>query len=173
MNTTSYLGTLRATAITASVFLNGVFQPLAAEGQEPVENKMPAAFSAFLDASPLRSTPEDDGERKLLKARYNAALEELHSHLKEWIAGRRSTMVLIESSYRVINSELELTDKLTDQVMIRKKHLELTKEIEKMQQARFDAGRIGIADLDYARYSRLNVEIHLLRAERKLKSKPK
>jgi outer membrane protein TolC len=135
-----------------------------AQGQQPGE-KMPAVLSA----KPLKAEAGDDELRKLLKERYNAALEEMQARYAEFQAGRITLDMLHEAAQRVLDSQVALTDKPAEHVRIYEQQLELARDVERATQLHYDAGRKTIAELARARYVRLDVEIKLVVAKRKAK----
>jgi hypothetical protein len=141
----------------------------AAVGRAADDDKLPAV----LDNKPLEPAKGDDEERKLLKERYNAALRELQARFHVFEAGMGALETLFDAAKRVLDSELELCLKPAERVGVREKYLELARAVEKIQQARFDAGRAGVADVEQARYLRLDAELQLLRAKKAADARPK
>jgi hypothetical protein len=135
----------------------------AAQPAQPAEPKLPA----ILTAKPLQAGPGDDDLRKLLIARYNAAVAEAAGRIQEFQTGHCNLEAMAGVARRLVDSGLELRDKAADQVTLREQFLELAKEIEKIVQVRFEAGRISPADLELAHYERLDAEIQVLKARRK------
>jgi len=82
------------------------------------------------------------------------------------MAGTASFDSLLDVAQRIVHSGVEVTDKPTEQLRFRERFLELAREIEKMQKARHEAGRISDADLQSARYLRLDAEIQVLKAKK-------
>jgi hypothetical protein len=144
-------------------------RPAAAAARADDEVSLPALF----DAKPLESATGDDDLRKLLKERYNAAVDMGRARFQEYVAGRGTLDILLEAGRYVLRAEVELNDKPADQVRVREKYLELTKEIEKINNARFQAGQLSLADKEQAHYVRVDAEIQLLKAKRKAKETPK
>jgi hypothetical protein len=153
------------TLILAALVLLGA----AAVGRAADEDKLPAV----LDNKPLEPAKGDDEERKLLKERYNAALRELQSRFLIFEAGKGTLETLSDAAKRVLDSELELCVKPAERIGVREKYLELARVAEKVQQARRDAGNASIADLEQARYFRIDAELKLLREKKAAEAKPK
>jgi hypothetical protein len=72
----------------------------------------------------------------------------------------------VDAARRIVHSGLELSDKPAPRLHFRESFLKLAKEVEKVQKARHDAGHIADADLEGARYLRLDAEVEVLKAKR-------
>jgi hypothetical protein len=143
-----------------------------AAGQEAPEkpaDRPEVKYPALLAGKPIPEDPKDDKLRKLLKARYNAVLTEARFTYAQEYLGGPSRIDDPDHRYgmwqRLVRSGLELCDKPADKVAIRKNHLELTREAEATEKARYEAHRSDIGSYERARYERLGAEIQLLRAE--------
>ncbi len=145
--------------------------------QTPQPQKRPETpevkYPPPLSANPLKEEPDDGPERKLLKARYNAAVGELKDYYEFAALANKhgiSRLYTPDGLYgpwkRLVQAGLELYDKPADKLVLLTQYLEITKEVEKDAQAQYDAGRTRIGDLHRARYERLDAEIRLLRAKR-------
>lgn len=125
----------------------------------------------------MRALPpgtRDNELQKLLKDRYNVALKVAQVRVEEHLNGRSSVDSIFEQAKHLLTSELELTDIPKEHVKVREKQLQLAQDMEKVAQARYDSGRLSIADYEQARYFRLDAEIQLLRAKQKAEAaKPK
>jgi outer membrane efflux protein len=148
---------------------------LAAQAPQPQKppDKLKVKVPALLSAKSVKADPKDDELRKLLKARYNEAVSEAKAYYElEQLANRNAVELTRNEDYRyrmlqrVVQAGLELCDTPGEKVALLKQYLEVTKEDEKRTQARYDAQRIPIGDLNRARYERLDAEIRLLRAKR-------
>jgi hypothetical protein len=133
------------------------------------EDKTPA----ILDARPMEPAKGDDELRKLLKERYNAALDEVQVRHKQVLGGIGSVSAMALAGRRLLKARLALCDKPAERVPVYEEHLELAREVEKIQKARHDAGQVSVADWDEARFYRLDLEIELLRAKKAAETKPK
>ena len=129
------------------------------------EEKVPT----LLTAKPLKVDPKDDELRKLLKARYNEALAEAKGYY-EFEKLPVDRIINFDDLYgrwqRLVQAGLELCDKPAEKVTLLTQYVELTKDLEKAEQKRFDAGRVPEYALHRARYQRLDAEVQLLRAKR-------
>jgi hypothetical protein len=113
----------------------------------------------------LATSKESDKLKSLLKQRYEAAGEEVEGRFKEFLAGRGTLDIFIESSLRLCDAERELSAQNACQIVALEKRLRLLKEAEKINQVRFNAGRIPSQDLAQIKYNRLDAEIALERAK--------
>jgi hypothetical protein len=127
----------------------------------------------FLEGKPKTLEKGDDEVRKLLKERYNAALSEVQARYEQYLAGKYTLDALYDAGGRLLKSELELCTKPAERVAVRQKYLEMTKDAEKVAAARFDAGRIDLAEMEFTRYQRLDAEIQLLKEKKAAEAKPK
>ena len=106
-------------------------------------DKPDTEFPALLSAKPLEEDPGDDALRKLLKARYNAALEEARWEywFHKWAPGAGVAMADDqEQGYgpwqRVLQAGLEVFDKPAEKVALLEGYLELVREDERAEQQR-------------------------------------
>src|SRR5262249_2269685 len=109
----------------------------------------------------------EDKLTTLLKARVEMAETEFANRNQEFLAGRGTLDILFGAGKRLLQAQQELSNKKEDQISALEAYLKLTKDIEEVNQARFDAGRITIADLAESKYYRLEAEIWLERAKAK------
>jgi hypothetical protein len=134
--------------------------------QEPQPKGGPAKLPAILTTEPLKEDPKDDELRKLLKARYNAAVAEMKARFKEFEAGRGRVDSMLGASKRLLESGLELSAGPNDRIKLLEQFLEMAKEAERIKQVLVDEGREAPTELHEARYLRIDAEIRLLRAKR-------
>lgn len=141
-----------------------------ASAEQAAEQKLPA----ILTAKPRQPGEKDDDLRKLLVARYNAAVAEIAAFYRDFLKGRGTFETFVPAAQRLVESGIELSDTPAEQIALREQFLELAKEVEKNQLACHEAGRIPDSEVAQARYLRLDAEIRLLRAKRKAdQAKPK
>jgi RNA polymerase sigma factor (sigma-70 family) len=136
-------------------------------------------------ADPSRATPRDPGAKgtdqpdkpvvglvddgpkqklqKLLRERRDAAKEEADARMQEFLAGRGTLDIALEAHVRLLKAELELSDKKEDRIKAHEAYLERATEMAEINKARFDDGKISIADYKRTEYVRLDAEIGLLR----------
>jgi len=134
-------------------------------GREPDPAEEPTP--AYLKREPLKPAPGDTPLRKLEKERFNAALAAAQARYLEYLSGRGTIEITLDSVQRLADAELALTDKPAERVAILERGLGLYRDAEKVAELRFEAGKITLADREEARYLRLNAEIRLLREKEK------
>ena len=112
-----------------------------------------------------------DHLRKLLKERYNAALAAATVRFMEFLAGRSTLNEgLYRAARRLLDAEMDLSDKPADRIKVREKFLALAKDLEEIERGRHQAGRTSPAEYETARYFRLTAEVDLLKAKRRLEA---
>jgi outer membrane protein TolC len=105
--------------------------------------------------------------KELLKERLATAHEEAACRYQQYLAGRGTLDAILGASLRLLDSEKELSDKKGDQVAALRRHLRRMKEMEKIVEAQYMAGRASLADYDQAKSYRLQSEIWLEKIEDK------
>jgi hypothetical protein len=143
-----------------------------AQKPEDPEAELEAVLKTF---TPAKEDPKDDALRKLLKERYNAAVDELTVRLQRLSGGQETPDDCISVARRIVASGLELSDKPANQLALLEKDVLLTKLVEKLTKERVEAGikRFTPADLNKAKYARADAEIRLLRFKEKMKGDKK
>jgi ribosomal protein L20 len=140
----------------------GLVQPLASQPTLPEERKLPA----IIPVKPREPATSDDELRKLLVARYNSAVKQLEGRYNDFLTGMGALDIVVSVARRVTDSDLELADNPANQIAIREKLVDFLKTVEKLEQARLETQEIGLIDLEFTRYWRLDAEIQLLKAKR-------
>jgi len=155
------------------VLLLAAFAPRA-QAQQPgsEDSELDALVKNF---APAKDDPKDGALRKLLKERYNAAINEMIVRLQRVAGGPDTPDAVISAGRRIVESGMELYDKPADQLALLEKDVALTKLVEKLTKERVDAGIKAFtqADLYKAKYARADAEIRLLRFKEKIKGDKK
>jgi RNA polymerase sigma factor (sigma-70 family) len=109
--------------------------------------------------------------RSLLESLFEAANVEAHSRWLQFNAGQGTLDFLFGSSTRLMEAERLVRGAIADsrsgygrkkdRVATLEHHLKRMQEIEKVNQARFDAGRIALGDLAQSRFFRIQAEVWL------------
>jgi hypothetical protein len=136
---------------------------------ERIDLTMPAVESKSFAKWKLEASASEP--RQLAKARLEAAREELDGRLKEFLAGRGTHAFLEQCAQRALQAELELAETPAAIVAARERHWIYTKEIEEIDRARFEAGRIPIQDHAEGKYYRLDAELRWVQAKANLEKK--
>ncbi len=105
--------------------------------------------------------------KELLKDRYTVARQECVCRFQQYLAGRGNMDRFAASSLRLYEAEKELSDKKAHQVVALDYHWQRMKEVEKIVQSQYEAGRAPLADFQEAKFYRLQAEIGLERARDK------
>lgn len=129
-------------------------------------NPLDAQFIAKAKFEAYRSDP-----RQLQKAKVNTARFALESRYKEFAAGRGTLDFLIRIALLLLESELAVCDNETDRIVALERHWTMMHQIEIINQARFEAGRIPVQDFAETKYFRLEAEIWLHQARAKQEKK--
>lgn len=108
-----------------------------------------------------------DKQKVLLKELHRAAREEMDARWQEFLAGRGTLDIMLGASLRLLEAERELSDKKADQVTALENHWRRMREMEKVDQAQFQAGRLAEADWAQSRFYRIQAELWLEKAREK------
>jgi hypothetical protein len=114
-------------------------------------------------------TDRDDDETRLLKERYNAALDEWES-LSGLVAIGQITAADVELQAclrRVVTAGMELHRGGKDRLKLLEECVRIAKVSQDATEAAFGAGRISSQERHRARYHRLDVELALVREKKR------
>jgi hypothetical protein len=144
------------------------YRGLAGEAQDPkpTDTAPPAPKKAD------RAKQETELKAKLkalAQAKRDAATQEFDARMTQFLAGRGTLFFLLDSARRALESELALAETQADRCKLYQAHWERMKEVEKVSQEHFDAGRWSVEDLVQTRYWRLEAEIWLTEGNAKVK----
>jgi hypothetical protein len=135
--------------------------------KKPQDQKLPK----LLAGKPLDTGVESDDLRQLLRARYNAALEEArlrYRQLNSGAPGATSLSELLDTLRRLLVSGMAVMDVGKNRVLFLEEYVDLTRRIERTAADSVRAGVASGAAAAQARYMRLDAEIQLLRTRRLL-----
>ncbi len=93
------------------------------------------------------------------------------SRMKEFMAGRGTLDFLIGSALRLLDSERALATSDAEQIAALERHWQRIRLMDRINQYRYEAGRIPIQDYSESRYYRLQAEMWLIEALRKANKK--
>jgi hypothetical protein len=125
------------------------------------------AAPAQEQADQAKRAPANERLAKLLKARLEAVDVEIKGRRLEFLAGRGTLDILLEAFKRRLTAQREMGGTSDELIEALEEYLKLTREVHEINEARFKAGRITIAELKQAEYARLEAEIWLERAKAK------
>ncbi|MFL5331454.1 MAG: hypothetical protein ACJ8C4_21400 [Gemmataceae bacterium] len=103
--------------------------------------------------------------RGYMKRRMNHALRETSGLFYQYRVGRGTLDGLIVAAQRARNARLAVTCDPAQRIVILTEYRDFLRNVEKLNQARFDVGGIRQEDLESSRYERLSAEIELLWAQ--------
>ena len=118
---------------------------------------------AFL--KPIQLAKDDSDLVKKMKERHNAAALLLAERIKEYKKGTRDISPVYEAARLAVDAKLDLDETAKARIDTLKQTLEVARLFEKHLQKQFGLGFASKADLERARYSRLSVEVELLKAK--------
>jgi RNA polymerase sigma factor (sigma-70 family) len=101
--------------------------------------------------------------KELLKTQYETAAGVADARWREFQAGRGTLEFLLESLRQLADAERDLSERKADHVAALERHVRRLRDIEKVNEERFNAGRIYIHDVWEPRYHRVHTELALER----------
>jgi hypothetical protein len=117
----------------------------------------------------MKPASGDDAVKKLLKDRYNTALDLLKVQIERFEAGHAnvSASLFVDAMDQVLRARRELTDKPADLLPLLELRFELARNAETRAEAQYRSGFIGPAGIPAARIVRIDAEIDLLRMQKR------
>jgi hypothetical protein len=97
--------------------------------------------------------------RQLERERRAVLREAYGERWKEFVSGRGTLYLLLAASRQWLEAELAVLDRPAEQAAACERHWTRSKRAEMVNDARFQSGRVPIADLMETRYARLDAEI--------------
>ena len=121
---------------------------------------------------PLKVGENEDQVTKLMKKRYNAALDELRTRFNFWIQSEGRLAQICDNADRVVSSRMEIESQAADKIRLLKQKLNFAMVVERrtVALAKTKSRAQNILDQKFARYYRLNVEIELARVSKRAKN---
>ena len=123
----------------------------------------------LLSVKEIKVAEADDELVKLQKQRYNAAARDLQARMALYNTGESTLDPLFAAGRRILRADLALAGDLDKKVQAHARMLELAKFLEERASVQFGSGVTTVADLELARYHRIDAEIGLLKAKRAAK----
>jgi RNA polymerase sigma factor (sigma-70 family) len=131
-----------------------------------------ADISEDVRKSLLEGTADRGRLGDLLKEQLEAARTMTDARWMEFLAGRGTLDILLEASNHLLQAEFDLANKRSDRLAILESYWQRMKDIETVTEARFEAGRVPIADRAQTRFNRARAELWLERAKKGLPINP-
>jgi hypothetical protein len=150
------------------------------EKVKPTTEKAPVdeetrRFPKLYPSEPIKPAANDDELRKLQIARFNEAFAEVQLLNSQLVSGGPPTSLrpifelIFDANKRLLESRLELNRDSKEEIEIRDEYVGLSKFMENLMEKRVKEGEEHRSLATKARYLRLDAEIQLLMAKRKLK----
>jgi hypothetical protein len=146
------------------------------QSQEPVAKD---PLKEFEEAHPVLyavkfARANDDEMRKLLIERFQTARDVVNARFTVYLVGSGGggyspLVYLLDALHQLVASRLELVEKPEEEIAVLEDWVKATKEFEKITKANLDAGKTDVTQGFKSHYDRLDAEIQLLKAKRKLK----
>jgi len=122
---------------------------------------------------PIEVTPGDTELQKKLKERHNSAARLLDLRIKQYREGIRDVIPVYDAARLVADAKLDLATTPEARVSVLQQTLEVARLAEAYLQLLHNKGVGSPADLERARYTRLSVEVEILKAREKDRPAPK
>lgn len=140
-------------------------QPDKPAEKDETESEIKLGLSAEKIDTLLKTYPASDKMKKLLKDRYAAGLAELEHRFGEFLGGRGTLDIVCSCSQRLLRAELAICKNKADRILALEVNLGFAQAMERVNRARFDAGRIPTQDWKQTVYLALDAEIALEEAK--------
>jgi hypothetical protein len=138
---------------------------LAAQEKAAGQKKLPR----LLAAKPLSTTDQKDELRRLVRERYNAALEEARERYRQLREVANTNPDTVCSAFRrLLASGVLAADTGRARLEFLQAYLELARDFEKLMDQLTGGAAAKAADRAHARYLRVDAELQLLRTRRDL-----
>lgn len=113
---------------------------------------------------------QDNDEERLLKERYNAALDEWKALVELFHAGQitPADAELQAAMRRTVSAGLELHRSPVDRIKLLEQYVNFSKEVDLATAAAAESGRASSQERHRARYHRLDAELQLLRETKRI-----
>jgi RNA polymerase sigma factor (sigma-70 family) len=124
-------------------------------------------------ALPRDTDPADAKVKELMKERLETAEAEVEARTMEFKAGKGTLDILFGAYRRLVEAQVDAADKKEDKTAAFQAYTERAKEVERINQERFNAGRIAIQDLAQSKFYHLDSVIRLRRTNPDIEAEPK
>lgn len=140
--------------------------PFPAAAQE--SRKGPQAFKVTLTKADV--TDQDDAENRLLKERFNAAVDEWlsMSELREFGQITAADPELLSAIQRAVSAGLELHRRPVERIKLLDQYVKFTTAADEATSSAAESGKVGAQERHRARYYRRDAELQLLRETKRM-----
>jgi hypothetical protein len=145
--------------VAGHVAVNGLTVGAQAPGEKPLDPK----FNAFMER--MEIADGDGNLQKKLKERHNAAVAVLSARVKEYQRGVKDQMSVLDAARLVVNAKVDMAEDQKALLAALQQSLEIAQLNEDFAQRQIDRKFGDVADLEFARYLRLTVEVDLIKAQ--------
>lgn len=139
---------------------------------QPAERLIDRLLELSKKKQRLEPGKDDDELRRLLIQRYNVAMDELRLRCEDFKRNLASRQLVYEAGRNLLQAELELQTTPAGKIKVLEQAAELLRWYEKRLEEAVKDDLVIQADLLRARYTRLTMEIELLRLKRTIAPPP-
>ncbi len=154
--------------LLVSLALCAAWIPLTLAGSVTAQGKAQTKLPKLLAAKPLETGAESDDLRQLIRARYNAVLEEVRGRYQQVRDGSGNLGQLLEAYRRLLAAGVAAADSGKNRLLFLEEFVELTRDAERLAASLTRAGVQRATEAAQARYLRLDAQIQLIRARKQL-----
>jgi outer membrane protein TolC len=127
----------------------------------------------FSDAAVLQAQEAADQIKSLQKERIEKLDQVVKILTQQFISGRGSMESLRDAGRELLKAELDLSANPKDRIAVLQKSLEYAKAVARIAKGGVDAGKTAQTELLQAEAFELEIRIHLLKEQQKLKASEK
>src|SRR5262245_24459913 len=133
---------------------------------QPDEELIDKLLQLSKDKKKVEPGKDDDELRKLLVRRYNVAIDELKLRCEEFKKSVATQPMVVEAGKHLLQADLEMQTKTEDKVKVLERAIDLMRWYENRMERAVKGGLVGRADLLRVEYTRLTMEIDLVKLKR-------
>lgn len=154
-----------ARLLLAGVTLGAMLLASSAARAQPTEELIDKLLELSKQKKKLKEGKEDE-LHKLLVQRYNIAVDELQLRCEDFKNQIATKAMVFEAGKHLLQAELELQSKPADKVKVLGQTIELVRWYEQRLERALKDGLVSRADLLRVQYTRVTLEIDLVKMKR-------
>jgi hypothetical protein len=139
---------------------------------QPAEELIDKLLELSRQKTKLAVGKGDDELRKLLVERYNVAVDELKLRCEDFKRSVATKATVFEAGRHLLHADLELQTAPAEKVKVLEKTIDLARWYEKRLERALKDGLVSQADLLRVKYSRLTLEIDLVKTKKSAAEAP-